>query len=103
MIPVSDGRNPTRADYCAVACAEAFRGDGEIMVSPMGFIPRLGARLARRTFEPDLLLSDSPHLPPLLLLTLLPLLCPLLLWIPSHLLNLQGCLSHRMTTRILLG
>jgi acyl CoA:acetate/3-ketoacid CoA transferase beta subunit len=59
MIPVSDGRNPTRADYCAVACAEAFRGDGEIMVSPMGFIPRLGARLARRTFEPDLLLSDG--------------------------------------------
>jgi acyl CoA:acetate/3-ketoacid CoA transferase beta subunit len=48
-----------RADVCVVACAEAFRGDGEIVVSPMGPIPRLGAMLARRTFEPDLLLSDG--------------------------------------------
>ena len=56
---MSDGRKATRADVCAVACAEAFRGDGEIVASPMGFIPRLGARLARRTFEPDLVLSDG--------------------------------------------
>jgi acyl CoA:acetate/3-ketoacid CoA transferase beta subunit len=48
-----------RADVCVVACAEAFRGDGEIVASPMGTIPRLGARLARRTFEPGLLLSDG--------------------------------------------
>ena len=49
----------TRAEYCAIACAEAFRGDGEIMASPMGPIPALGARLARATFEPDLLLTDG--------------------------------------------
>ncbi len=49
----------TRADICVVACAEAFRGDGEILASPMGTIPRLGARLAKRTFEPDLVLSDG--------------------------------------------
>ncbi len=49
----------TRAEICVVACAEAFRGDGEIVVSPMAPIPRLGARLARATFEPDLLLSDG--------------------------------------------
>ncbi|GAA5164098.1 CoA-transferase [Amycolatopsis dongchuanensis] len=42
-----------------VACAELFRGDGEILASPMGLIPSLGARLARMTFEPDLLLSDG--------------------------------------------
>lgn len=42
-----------------VACAELFRGDGEILVSPMGLIPSLGARLARLTFEPDLLLTDG--------------------------------------------
>jgi acyl CoA:acetate/3-ketoacid CoA transferase beta subunit len=52
-------RKATRSDFCAVACAEAFRGDGEIVVSPMGFLPRLGARLARRTFAPDLMLSDG--------------------------------------------
>ena len=49
----------TRAEVCAVACAEAFRGDGEIVVSPMALVPSLGARLARETFEPDLLLSDG--------------------------------------------
>ncbi|WP_052666505.1 CoA-transferase subunit beta [Nitriliruptor alkaliphilus] len=49
----------TRADVCAVACAELFRGDGEIVASPMGTIPRIGALLARSTFEPDLLLSDG--------------------------------------------
>ena len=49
----------TRAEVCAVACAEAFRGDGEILASPMALVPSLGARLARETFEPDLLLSDG--------------------------------------------
>lgn len=46
-------------DVCAVACADLFRGDGEILASPMGLVPSLGARLARLTFEPDLLLSDG--------------------------------------------
>lgn len=50
---------PRRADYCVIACAEAWRGDGEIVASPMGTMPTLGARLARATFEPDLLLSDG--------------------------------------------
>ncbi len=49
----------SRAEVCAVACAEAFRGDGEILASPMALVPSLGARLARETFEPDLLLSDG--------------------------------------------
>jgi len=49
----------TRAEICAVACAEAWRGDGEILASPIGIIPAIGARLARATFEPDLLLTDG--------------------------------------------
>ncbi|HEY3711099.1 MAG TPA: CoA-transferase, partial [Amycolatopsis sp.] len=49
----------TRAEVCVTACADLFRGDGEIVVSPMGFIPALGAKLARLTFEPDILLSDG--------------------------------------------
>lgn len=52
----------SRADVCAVACAELFRGAGEILASPMGLLPSLGARLARLTFEPDLLLSDGEAL-----------------------------------------
>ena len=47
------------ADICAVAIAETFRGDGEIFASGMGTLPMLGARLARATFEPDLLVSDG--------------------------------------------
>ena len=48
-----------RDEVCAVAIAETFRGDGEILVSPIGTLPTLGARLARLTFEPDLLLTDG--------------------------------------------
>jgi acyl CoA:acetate/3-ketoacid CoA transferase beta subunit len=47
------------ADIIVIACAEAFRGDGEIFASGMGVMPMLGARLARATFEPDLLVSDG--------------------------------------------
>jgi acyl CoA:acetate/3-ketoacid CoA transferase beta subunit len=49
----------TRAESCVVACAEAWRGAGEIMASPFGTIPSLGARLARLTFAPDLVLTDG--------------------------------------------
>jgi acyl CoA:acetate/3-ketoacid CoA transferase beta subunit len=49
----------TRAEVCVAACAEAWRGDGAILASPMGLIPSLGAQLARRVFAPDLLLSDG--------------------------------------------
>lgn len=49
----------TRADICVAAVADCFRGDGEIIGSPMGTIPTIGARLARATFEPDLMLSNG--------------------------------------------
>ena len=49
----------TRAEVCAVAIAEAFRGDGEVLVSPIGLLPQVGARLAKLTFEPGLLLTDG--------------------------------------------
>ncbi|NRA01956.1 MAG: CoA-transferase [Myxococcales bacterium] len=49
----------TRAESCIVAIADAFRGDGEIMVSPFGNIPAIGVRLAKLSFEPDLLITDG--------------------------------------------
>jgi acyl CoA:acetate/3-ketoacid CoA transferase beta subunit len=49
----------TRAEVCTVACAELFRDAGEIMVSPMTTIVSVGARLARLTFAPDILLTDG--------------------------------------------
>jgi acyl CoA:acetate/3-ketoacid CoA transferase beta subunit len=50
---------PTTAEVCVVACAEVWRGDGAILASPIGLIPAIGARLARLTFAPDLLLTDG--------------------------------------------
>jgi acyl CoA:acetate/3-ketoacid CoA transferase beta subunit len=48
-----------RADVCAVAIAECFRGDGEIMANPIGTLPRVGGLLARLSFEPDLVMTDG--------------------------------------------
>jgi glutaconate CoA-transferase subunit B len=47
------------AELCVTAAAEAWRGDGEILASGMGLIPRLAAGLARLTFSPDLLMTDA--------------------------------------------
>ncbi|MEW2632555.1 CoA-transferase [Streptomyces sp. NPDC048389] len=52
----------TRAEYCVVACSEAWRGAGEVLASPMGTVPMIGARLAKLTFSPDLLLTDGEAL-----------------------------------------
>jgi acyl CoA:acetate/3-ketoacid CoA transferase beta subunit len=49
----------TRADVCAIANADLFLTDGEILASPMGTMPMIGARLARLTTSPDLLISDG--------------------------------------------
>ena len=51
-----------RADVCAVALAELFRGDGEILANPIGNLPMIGGRLARETFEPDLVMTDGEAL-----------------------------------------
>lgn len=49
----------SRAEICVIAVAECFRGDGEILANPMGAIPMIGGRLARATFEPDLMMTDG--------------------------------------------
>jgi acyl CoA:acetate/3-ketoacid CoA transferase beta subunit len=49
----------TRGEICAIAAAEAFRGNGEILASCFGIAPAIGARLAKATFEPDLLMTDG--------------------------------------------
>ncbi len=48
-----------RDEVCVVACAEAWRGNGEILASAFGTIPTIGVRLAKATFEPDLLVTDG--------------------------------------------
>ncbi|WP_235018004.1 CoA-transferase subunit beta [Thermomonospora echinospora] len=48
-----------RADVCAVAIADCFRGDGEILANPIGNLPVLGGRLARALHEPRLVMTDG--------------------------------------------
>lgn len=47
------------AELMIVAAAEAFRNDGEVLATGIGVIPRLGASLAMKTFNPDLMMTDS--------------------------------------------
>ncbi|MBS0543436.1 MAG: ketoacid CoA transferase, partial [Proteobacteria bacterium] len=49
----------TLAELMIVAASEAWRGDGEVLASGIGVIPRLGASLAKLTYAPELLMTDS--------------------------------------------
>ena len=49
----------TLAELCICASAEAFRDDGEVLATGIGVIPRLAASLAMRSFNPDLMMTDS--------------------------------------------
>jgi len=49
----------TLAELCVVAAAQAFRGDGEVLATGIGVIPRLAASLAMKTFNQDLMMTDS--------------------------------------------
>ena len=42
-----------------VAGAEALRHDGEVLATGIGVLPRLAASLAMKTFNPDLMMTDS--------------------------------------------
>ena len=50
---------PTRAEVCCVAVAEASAATASCCANPIGTIPMIGGRLARETFEPDLVMTDG--------------------------------------------
>lgn len=49
----------TLAELCICCAAEAFRGDGEVLATSIGLVPRLAAGLAKLTFEPGLMITDG--------------------------------------------
>lgn len=49
----------TLAELLIVAAAQAWRDNGEILASGIGTIPRLAAGLAKLTFAPEVLMTDS--------------------------------------------
>ena len=50
---------PTLAELCIVACSEAFRGNGEVVATGVGPVPRLAAGLAKLTHSPELMMTDG--------------------------------------------
>ncbi|NUK88448.1 CoA-transferase subunit beta [Streptomyces lunaelactis] len=56
---MTDTLTAGRAEYCVVACAEAWRDNGEVLAATMAPVSSFGARLAKRTFSPELLLTDG--------------------------------------------
>ncbi len=47
------------AELCIAAASEAWRGNGELLASGIGYVPRLAAGLAKLTHSPELLMTDS--------------------------------------------
>lgn len=56
---MTDTATVTRAEVCVAACADAFRDSGEVLAHAVGIIPTIGARLAKLTGNPGLVLSDG--------------------------------------------
>lgn len=56
---MADKSSITLAEMLIVAAAEAFRDNGEIIVTGIGTGPRLAAGLAKRTHSPELLMTDG--------------------------------------------
>ncbi|WP_300267656.1 CoA-transferase, partial [Microbacterium sp.] len=50
---------PTLAEISITACADTYRDSGEILAHAVGIIPTLGARLAKLTTAPDIVLTDG--------------------------------------------
>jgi glutaconate CoA-transferase subunit B len=49
----------TLAELLIVAASEAWRGNGEVLASGIGIVPRLGAGLAKLTHSPELMMTDA--------------------------------------------
>jgi len=56
---MSTAKNYSLAELLVCAAAEAFRHDGEVLATGIGVLPRLAASLAMKSFNPDLMMTDS--------------------------------------------
>ena len=50
------------ADLVILACAQAWRHDGELMATGIGPLPRLGTALAKTLYNPALQTTDGEYL-----------------------------------------
>ncbi len=49
----------TIAEICVAACADTYRDSGEVLAHAVGTVPTIGARLAKLTTAPDIVLTDG--------------------------------------------
>ncbi|WP_342363245.1 ketoacid CoA transferase [Terrarubrum flagellatum] len=49
----------TLAELIIAAAAEAWRGEGEVLATGIGVLPRIAASLAKLTFAPQLMMTDG--------------------------------------------
>lgn len=56
---MSETNEATLVDLVVAAAAEAWRGDGEVLATGIGIVPRLAAGLAKLTHTPELMMTDS--------------------------------------------
>lgn len=56
---MTTSNDATLAELLVVASSEAWRGNGEVLASGIGIVPRLGASLAKLTHSPELMMTDS--------------------------------------------
>lgn len=49
----------TIAEICIAACSDIYRESGELLAHAVGTVPTIGARLAKLTHSPDIVLSDG--------------------------------------------
>ncbi|MDA9964207.1 ketoacid CoA transferase [Gammaproteobacteria bacterium] len=51
--------SPSLAEICISASSKAWHGDGEVLATGIGLIPRIAAGLAKLTHNPDLMMTDG--------------------------------------------
>ncbi|MCG8673511.1 MAG: ketoacid CoA transferase [Pseudomonadales bacterium] len=56
---MSTAKEYTLAELMIVAGAEAYRDGGEVLATGIGLLPRLAASLAMKTFNQDMMMTDS--------------------------------------------
>lgn len=56
---MSENTSYTLAELLIAAASEAWRGDGELLGSGIGIIPRIALGVAKLTHSPDLLMTDG--------------------------------------------
>ena len=49
----------TLSEICISASSKAWEGEGEILATGIGLIPRIAAGLAKLTHNPDLMMTDG--------------------------------------------